>query len=237
VIVGAAACVYFYNHDQTYAAFAFGLLTAFGLVEAARGAAPGSQHRHTASCGVFGLMSEGRYAEADAKVRAGHTVEAPVGALVAVVERHDSLAEQALWRMYEEKPTDIMVRSCVTILRSHRADWAGVLAMVRSGPLKNGAVRSAIRGAYAAGAYNEGAAIGEAVLRTSEVSVFAFETARCWSAAGNQELALAALMRTVSLGWAPWPLIDDGPDFAPLRATESFRAWRMTFAAPAHTGS
>jgi Zn-dependent protease len=228
ILVAGVAAEQFWRHDLLYPAVLFAILAAVNVFLAAHGAAAGSSHRHNTTCEVFRLISaENPLAAAEAARTAGG-VDPALSLLLDVLLRDDRVAEQQLWRRYERNPNDAWVRSSVVILRAHRQDWNGILAMLQVGVVKNGAVQLAMTAAYRAGAFVEAANIGEATLRVNQVPRIAFNTARAWSRSGNNELALGALMRAVQLGWADWRLLDADPDLASLREAAAFRSWRLT---------
>jgi Zn-dependent protease len=230
-VVAAIAADWFWRHNANYPALMFALLAIFGGYTAISGIATGSQHRHSASCDAFRLVAACKYADAEALTRAARTVDPALLALIAAVHRGDQNASNRLWRLYDTKSDDAMVRSCVVLWRAHISDWPGVLSMLQQGAVKAGACRAALLKAFEAEAFHEGAGIGEATLRVSRDPLIAYTTARCWARSGNPQLALRALMRAIDYGWTHWALVDADPNLDSVRADPGFLAWRQTFPA------
>jgi len=228
VLVGAAVSYLSWRVGDPYTAVMFALLAAYGLFLAVTGIAPGSTHRHTVSCEIFRQVCVGEYEKAEALCRSARRCHPALRALIDAVRHEGSNGSARLLSLYERKPSDSMTRSCVILWRVHNGEWPAVLSMFQSGGANVGACTSAIIGAYAAGAFDEAAAIGEAILRTQPNALVAYNTACSWSLSGNQELALSALMRAVEYGWRDWKHIDADADFTGLRETGAFRAWRAT---------
>jgi len=233
VVVAALACIWFWQRDALYPAVMFALLTAYSAVYAVLGFAPGSGHRHTPSCTVFAKACVGDYAGAAHAARQLSKPDPALAALLPAVMNDDAAAQARLYAIAERKPDDLMARSCLMLLRTHRGDWPGILAMLRGPAVKLGAVTAAFEAAFNAQAFAEAATIGEHFLRCRENSRMAFNTACSWARAGNPELALSALMRAVKFGWCDWAQIDSDEDLAAVRTTPGFRSWRLTLPAAA----
>lgn len=232
-LVAALASSWFWRHGATYAALMFGLLAGFGAYTAFRGVETGSQHRHSASCDVFRHVAAGEYDQAEALTRTARAVHPALLALIAAVRDDDKAAVARLWQLYEARPDDAMVRSCVVLLRAQTGDWPGVLTMLQTGAVKAGACRAALLKAFDTGAFHDGAGIGEATLRVKPDALIAYTTARCWARSGNPQLALRALMRAIDYGWTHWALVDADPNLEAVRADPAFQSWRRTFPASA----
>jgi Zn-dependent protease len=229
VVVAAIACHGFWQHGYRYAAVMFAVLAAYGAIQVIVGVAPGNSHRHTDSCDVFRKASAGDYAGAQALAQNASKLHPSLKALTSAVTTGDQNAIDQLWRCYEEKPDDEMARSCVALWRTHLRDWPGILSMLQGGRLKIGACTAAFLGAYRAGAFEEAASIGEAMLRAKPNAAVAYNTACCWSRAGNTELALRALMRAAESGWGDWHRVDQDRDLQPVRDLPAYQAWRLTY--------
>jgi hypothetical protein len=124
-----------------------------------------------------------------------------------------------------------MTRGCVVLWRTHSQDWPGILTMLSEGNVDPAAGVAALQRAYEAGAFAEGAEIGEAVLRTFPHAWVAYNTACCWALDGNDDRALSALRRAVDYGWTDWAQVDGDADLAAVRRSPAFTTWRTAFPA------
>jgi hypothetical protein len=228
-VAGAIACLWFWQHGLRYPAVLFALLTAFGLLYAVLGMAPGSAHRHTPSCAVFAKACAGDYIGAAAAAQGMANPDPALTALLQAVVHGDQAAQTRLYQLNEQRPKDQMARSCLALLRCHLGDWPGILAMLPGENLKIGAIVAAFDAAYKAEAFTEAASLGETLVRVRKNNpTIAFNTACCWARAGNPELALSALIRAVDYGWTDWNKVDTDEDLASVRATAAYQSWRAT---------
>jgi hypothetical protein len=227
-VAAGIACMWFWQRGELYPAVMFGLLTAYSVVYAGLGLAPGSTHRHTPSCAVFAKACAGDYSGAAEALRSVSKPDPALVALLPAVLSDDAAAQARVYRLTEQRPHDLMARSCLMLLRAHLRDWPGILTMLRGQSVKLGAMTAAFDAAYKDGAFAEAATIGEAFLRSKENATIAYNTACCWARAGNPELALSTLMRAVRFGWRDWAQIDGDEDLAVVRATAGFQSWRLT---------
>ena len=231
VVLAGGAALWFWQRGAQYPALMFALLGAYGFVGAVRTTTAGSPPQPSASGEVFRLAASGDYPAAAAVAREATSIHPALAALLPAILVHDSEAAQRLWRLYERKPDDAMTRACVALWRTHSHDWPGILTMLSEGPLLLGAGTAALHGAYEAGAFADGAEIGEAVLRTTPNAWIAYNTACCWSLSGNDDRALSALRRAVDYGWTDWRQVDADTDLAAVRRSPAFTTWRTTIAA------